>query len=84
MKKQTLFQKSQACRQLSLLQHSAFFDNAKGDGLWWNKEEKKWETYSWILQHQDSLCNLYNDIREDALDYFERNDIVWWRQNEDR
>lgn len=84
MKKQTLFQKSQTDKQWSLLQHSAIFDNAKGDGLWWNKKEKKWETYPWILQHQDSLCNLYNGIRENALVYFEQNDIVWWRQNEDR
>lgn len=27
---------------------------------------------------QDPLLNLWDGIREDALDYFERNQIVWW------
>lgn len=85
---ETKYQKEQREKQWNLLkeQHTQneIFNNAKGNGIWWNKDEKKWETYPWILQHQDSLCNLYEGIRENALKYFEQNDISWWRQNEDR
>lgn len=36
-----------------------------------------------ILKPEDSKYNLYSAIREKATQYFERQNISWWRQEED-
>lgn len=71
-------------KQLALLQQCDFFENAKGCGVQWNKDKKVWEQYPHILQHQDSLKNLYAPIRQKVLAYFNEYDIAWWREDEDR
>ena len=45
-----------------------------GGGILQNKER------DFVLQ--DPLLNLWDGIREDAIDYFERNNIVWWGGSE--
>lgn len=79
----TEFEKKEFIKHINLL-NSNFFDDTKGCGIWWNKEEKTWKTYPHILQHQDSLKNLFGGVRRDVLAYFNEYDIVWWRENEDR
>ena len=37
-----------------------------------------------VICYEDSLKNLYAPIRKDALAYFERYNIAWWHQYEDR
>lgn len=71
-------------RQESILNQTNIFERVSGNGIWWNKKENKWETYQHILQHQDSLKNLYAPIRQKVLSYFEEYDIAWWRADEDR
>lgn len=84
MKKELSYKSMQKKKQLTLLQHTDFFENAIGCGVWWNTKEKLWETYPHILQHQDSLKNLFGGVRRDVLAYFNEYDIAWWRENEDR
>ena len=71
-------------RQESILSQTNNFEKASGNGIWWNKEKKEWETYPHILQHQDSLINLFEEIRQDVLGYFKEYDIAWWREDDDR
>lgn len=84
MEKEKSYKQLQKEQQLTLLQHSDFFENAIGCGIWWNKKNNKWETYPHILQHQDSLKNLYKGIRKDVMSYFKEYDIAWWREDDDR
>lgn len=84
MKKELSYKSMQKKKQLTLLQHTDFFENAIGCGVWWNTKKKLWETYPHILQHQDSLKNLFGGVRRDVLAYFNEYDIAWWRENEDR
>ena len=62
----------------------SIFGVAKNFGSMWNKKLNKWYQYPYILQHEYSLYNLYPQIRQDALEYFNSNDIEWWKQSEDR
>lgn len=84
----TTFTEQERKHHLTLLDnpqlHAKLFDNADGNGIWWNNEKKKWEEYPHILKHENSVCNLYGPIRRRALDYFERHDIAWWRVDTDR
>lgn len=84
IKKEKSYKQLQKEQQLTLLQHSDFFEDAIGCGLWWNNKNNKWETYPHILLHQDSLKNLYKGIRKDVLSYFKEYNIAWWREEEDR
>ncbi|MBO4543208.1 MAG: hypothetical protein J5725_08525, partial [Bacteroidales bacterium] len=84
MKKEITYKSLQKKKQLELLHHNEFFENAIGCGIQWNKDKKVWEQYPHILQHQDSLKNLFVEIRQDVLEYFELNDIEWWGQSDDR
>ena len=71
----TQFQENQRSKQQLLLNnikpHKELFDNAEYYGYWW--DNGSWKHYPHILQHKYSVCNLYKPIRQDALDYFERN-----------
>ena len=79
-------------RQLRLLQNEhlnqTIFSGASGNGWMYVEikklKKKEWRQYPHILQHQDSLKNLYKGIRNDAMFYFKRNNIAWWREDEDR
>lgn len=84
MKKEKSYKELQKEKQLILLQHSNFFENAIGCGICWNKEKKEWRQYPHILQHQDSLKNLFAPLRPAVMNYFDVYDIAWWRQDEDR
>ena len=84
MKKEKSYKQLQKEKQLTLLQHSDFFEYAIGCGICWNKEKKEWRQYPHILQHQDSLKNLFAPIRSAVINYFDVYDIAWWRQHEDR
>lgn len=79
----TEFEKKEFIKHINLL-NSNFFDDTKGGGVWWNTKEKLWETYPHILQHQDSLKNLFGGVRRDVLAYFKHQNIAWWREYEDR
>lgn len=50
-----------------------FFDGDEGGALFMGKPR------SFVLQ--DGLRNLYPSIRDDALAYFELNDVKWWHGN---
>ena len=84
MKKEITYKSLQKKKQLELLHHNDFFENAIGCGIQWNKDKKVWEQYPHILQHQDSLKNLFEEIRQDVLAYFNESDIAWWREEDDR
>ena len=79
-------------RQLRLLQdehlNQTLFSQAFGNGWMYVEikklKKKEWRQYPHILQHQDSLKNLFAPIRKVAMDYFDNNDIAWWRADEDR
>ena len=75
---------AQRDRQESILTQTNLFDGASGKGIYWNNEKKEWEHYLHILQHQDSLKNLFAPIRQAAMDYFNEYDIAWWRAADDR
>lgn len=62
----------------------SIFSVAKNFGNMWNKKLNKWYHYPYILKHEYSLYNLYTPIRQDVLEYFNLNDIEWWKQSEDR
>ena len=47
-----------------------------GNGIFFGKE--------WEFVHRDPALNLWEGIREDALRYFEKNEISWWLGNEDK
>ena len=79
----TEFEKKEFIKHINLL-NSNFFDDAKGGGVWWNTKEKLWETYPHILQHQESLKNLFPHIRQEVMSYFKEYDIAWWREDDDR
>ena len=72
----TEFKKKECIKHINLL-NSNFFEDTKGCGVWWNTKEKLWETYPHILQHQDSLKNLFGGVRRDVLAYFNEYDIAW-------
>lgn len=82
----TKYQEDQRNKQLLLLYnrkpHAELFENAEYYGYWW--DFGSWKHYPHILQHKCSINNMYKPIRQDALDYFDRNDVTWWRQDEDR
>lgn len=77
----TIFSLSESKRQKQLL-GSQLLGRADGHGYWTLKD--KTITVDIILRPEDSLNSLFPEIRKDALDYFERYNISWWRQNEDR
>ncbi len=53
--------------------NSGFFDGDLGGGKFMGKE------YAFVLK--DGLLNLYVDIRDEVLEYFKQNKIVWWAGN---
>lgn len=82
--KKSVYYFQQRDRQESILKETNIFERVPGNGLWWNKEENQWEKYPHILQHQDSLKNLFSPIRQEVMSYFEEYDIAWWREDDDR
>jgi len=64
------------------------FGGARNGGHW-NDKSKEGEitktitNCSFILKPEDSKYNLYSAIREKAMQYFESQNISWWRQEED-
>ena len=84
----TAFSEQERKHHLALLadpqKHEELFENAKGEGCWWNRDEQRWDHSPHILKHENSVCNLYAPIRQMALNYFERHDIAWWQQDTDR
>ena len=84
----TTFSEQERKHHLTLLAnpqtHKELFENAEGGGCWWNSKKQQWDYYPHILKHENSVCNLYAPIRQRALEYFERHDISWWRQDTDR
>lgn len=54
------------------------FEGARNMGIFSGKQRQ------FVICYEDSLKNLYAPIRQDALEYFERYNIAWWHQYEDR
>lgn len=75
------FKELERSRQKSLL-GSEVFEGAEGNGYYFEKGKK--ETRDFILKPEDSMKCLFPPIRNDVLEYFEKYDIAWWRQYEDR
>ena len=79
-------------RQLRLLQdehlNQTIFSGASGNGWMYVEikklKKKEWRQYPHILQHPDSLKNLYEGIRKEVMSYFKEYDIAWWREDDDR
>lgn len=74
-------------RQESILDNPVFY-GARGNGYVMQPDGKekprKPVHYPFILIPEDSLKNLYAPIQQDALDYFERYNISWWKEKIDR
>ncbi|MDR1871816.1 MAG: hypothetical protein LBS60_07850 [Deltaproteobacteria bacterium] len=64
------FKNDQKKAGLNLI-HEGFFDGDKGGGEFFNKS-----SYPFVLEK--GCRNLFPDIREDTLQYFEENKIGWW------
>ena len=80
---QTKYQIQQESRQRRLMRNkSDVFDGAEGE-LFFIKETWSWKPSTKIIRHTQSTKNLFKDIRQAALTYFELNDIEWWRQSEE-
>lgn len=56
----------------------AFFGN-KGGGFFNPKKVTKPKTYDFVLKEDYRKDNLYGNIADDAIKYFEDNKIGWWR-----
>ena len=79
--KKSAFSISEGRRQKQLL-GTQLLGGSEGRGFWTIKGKPV--NVEIILRPEDSLNTLYPEIRKDALDYFRRYNISWWRQNEDR
>lgn len=53
---------------------NGFFEGDTGNGEFDGKQ------YPYVLK--DGKLNLYKDIREEALKYFNENNVVWWKADE--
>lgn len=68
--------------------NSGIFGLAKNEGYWNFTDEhgnvtKTVSNCKFILKSEDSICNLYPDIRDTSIKYFKQQDISWWREEED-
>ena len=83
----TKYKDQETKRQLKCY-YSRFFKEAKNSGHWNFYDDfgnfTKRVHLNYILRPEDSLSNLFQPISWLALDYFERYDIAWWREDEDR
>lgn len=71
------YKEIQRAKQVSKLD-LPIFEGAKNHGMFNGVK------YDFVLSFEDNLKNLYAPIRKDALAYFERYNIAWWHQYEDR
>lgn len=74
MKKQDteqVFKPQERRRHITLI-NNKFFGNDKGNGSFGKDKER----YGFVLE--DGINNLYEPIRDEALKYFEENNITWW------
>ena len=83
----TRYKDQEKKRQLECY-YSGFFKTAKNFGHWNFYDDvgnfTKRVHFKHILRPEDSLGNLFQPITWLALDYFKRNNIAWWREEEDR
>jgi hypothetical protein len=74
-------------RKQEALYDNKFWGSTPNGGHWTIFENgqkiKVVKNLPYILHQNYSKENLYVDIREDACQYFEQNNISWWRQQED-
>lgn len=63
---------------------NGFFGDDAGLGYWHIDENTIVPNLRFILAPASSNRNLYDPIRKEAIEYFERYDIAWWKQFEDR
>ena len=77
------YSKEEKLYQLELLSNG-FFGEKVNCGFWHEKGKKSViKDLKFIIEPVLSDRNLFSSIREEALQYFERYDIAWWRQYED-
>ena len=77
--KNKTYKEQQKDKQLSLLfQSNGIFEGAHGCGIFKNN------MYPYVLQEQESEKNLYTDIRENCIKYFEGKEISWWGENKSK
>lgn len=65
------YKQSQYLRVEKLIENSVVFNGDPGNGIF------SVNRYRFVLS--DSTNNLYGPIKDDCLDYFEKNNIGWWR-----
>ena len=74
-------------RKQEALYNNKFWGSTPNGGHWTifknGKKIKVVKNLPYILHQNYSKENLYVDIREDACQYFDQNNISWWRQEED-
>lgn len=83
----TQFKNQEKNRQLKCY-YSGLFKGAKNYGHWnfyddFGNYTKRVHSKA-IIRPEDSLNNLFQPISWEALNYFKRYNIAWWRENEDR
>lgn len=77
------FENKEKKRQLSLVKNG-FFGETRFGGPWTirNGHYKKVLHLPYIMHPDNSANNLFRELRNDALAYFEKNGIEWWNQSE--
>lgn len=76
------YKENERTKQMSLL-GSNVLEGAEGHGYYYDEYGNK-ENCDCILKPEDSLKCFYPSIRTDMLEYFEKYDIAWWKQYENR
>lgn len=77
------FSNKEKAYQIELFRKN-FFGNNTERGYWRINDSTIAQDLEFILSPTSSDNNLFEPIRKDVLAYFERYDISWWRQHEDR
>ena len=76
------YKESERIKQTQLLGTDILY-GAKGNGFYYDDKGAE-KTAEYILKPEDSLKCFYHSIRTDMLEYFEKYDITWWKQYENR
>jgi hypothetical protein len=71
------YKEIQGAQQVRALQTLPHFHGVQGGGKW--KAGLQTIQLPFIIEEGKESANLYPSIREDAIDYFRRNGIGWWK-----
>lgn len=76
------YKEAQGAQQVRALQTLPLFNGAQGGGKW--KAGLQTIQLPFIIEEGKESVNLYPSIRQDAIDYFCRNGIGWWKSKATR